>query len=490
MSKLIPLDEAARLLGVSVERLTEMRSNNEIFAYRDGSNWKFKMSELERVADEFGLSLAGESGNVLEDPGSAEEGSSFFLSESAKDLLNEEQSQISGLSGISDLDLSNELESSAKKDKFAEGESVELPEDSSADLFGNDGDESEFDFDLGDSSIESGGDSVEINLEESGILSKDELGNASGSKKSTDSSQDSIFDDDDELSFGSSSIKLASESSRKLAAAGTDSDVLNEQSDGSKSPSSTGKMLADQDDQSFAMSDEDLFEDDISIADGSVDESIELGSDFGESEELILDDSDSSSEVRLDAGESGINLAANESGIELMEDDSSLELGGSDIDALELPEDDDELIELESNDDNEFNLTPLADPLEEDESTGSQVIALEDSEIYADESAEALLDDDFAAQPAGLEDSFDQGFDGGLGDAAGFMPDSMTIPSGPAAVPEAPYSVWNVLSLATAAMLMLLGSMVAYEACQNMWMADEALSRRGVLSFFLKLTGG
>ena len=57
MSKLIPMDEAASILGMTVEQLTELRSNNEIFGYRDGSNWKFKMSELERVAGELGIKL-------------------------------------------------------------------------------------------------------------------------------------------------------------------------------------------------------------------------------------------------------------------------------------------------------------------------------------------------------------------------------------------------------------------------------------------------
>ena len=63
----------------------------------------------------------------------------------------------------------------------------------------------------------------------------------------------------------------------------------------------------------------------------------------------------------------------------------------------------------------DFNLTPLEDSMEEDESSGSQVIALEDSEIYADESAATILgeSDDFSAQPAMLDD--DGGFDAGMG---------------------------------------------------------------------------
>ena len=42
MAKLIKLEEAAELLGISAEQLTEMRSRNEVFGYRDGATWKFK----------------------------------------------------------------------------------------------------------------------------------------------------------------------------------------------------------------------------------------------------------------------------------------------------------------------------------------------------------------------------------------------------------------------------------------------------------------
>ena len=57
MAKLIQLEEAAKLLGMSAEDLTEMRSRNEIFGYRDGASWKFKYDEIERVAQEKGITL-------------------------------------------------------------------------------------------------------------------------------------------------------------------------------------------------------------------------------------------------------------------------------------------------------------------------------------------------------------------------------------------------------------------------------------------------
>ena len=68
MSNLIPMDEAARILGMTVEQVSELRSNNEIFGYKDGANWKFKMSELERVAGELGLTLnTSEAAKVADD---------------------------------------------------------------------------------------------------------------------------------------------------------------------------------------------------------------------------------------------------------------------------------------------------------------------------------------------------------------------------------------------------------------------------------------
>ncbi len=48
MSNLIPMEEAAKMLGVSPEDLAEARSRGEIHAYRDGKTWKFKLQEIER----------------------------------------------------------------------------------------------------------------------------------------------------------------------------------------------------------------------------------------------------------------------------------------------------------------------------------------------------------------------------------------------------------------------------------------------------------
>ena len=472
MSKLIPMDEAAELLGLSVERLTELRSNNEVFGYRDGSNWKFKMSELERVADELGITITG-AGDALSDSSIG-----FDLTDSAKSLIDEDCDSMSG--------------SSSSLSGFMD--SADYTEDSSVELFQTPlGDAAE---DGGDSGVDLDNDEG-ISLADSGRLkqgtSKDKGSSASGlnlgGSDILDSGED-VLGDDEQLSFGASSLRLASESSKKLQLEGG-SDILDEEPDKAKSPSDTGKMLGDDNDDDLLMSEEDLFSDDLSLADSaSFEDSVELDSDFDDSD-LVLDDSDSSTEITLEGNESGINLSANESGISLA--DEPLELGGSDIDALELPEDEDMIVledaagpdQAAMMQEDDFNLTPLEESMDEEDSSGSQVIALEDSEIYADDSEGSVLgEEEFEAQPAMLDDTMG-------GDLGGYDPmeGQMMVPVGAAALPEAPYSLAQVISLGLVTALLMTGSMVAYSLAQNMWMPSDQVVNSGVLNFFLKLTG-
>ena len=460
MSNLIPMDEAAKMLGMSVEQLTELRSNNEIFGYRDGSNWKFKLSELERVAQEMGISMAA--GDVIDEPLNESSGSGFDMTESSKDMIIDDDSSSGSLGEMAD--------------------SGEYIEDSSVELFQNPLSQQPG---SGDSSINLADDEDAITLDDSGRLEDD---TAKGEEIAA-SDKDVI--EDDELSFGSSSLKLASESSKKIAADSDDASVLDEDVEKGESASDTGKMMG-LEDEDLLMSEDDLFSDELSIADSSsFEDSADLSSDFVDSSDMVLEDSDSSTEIKLEANESGINLSANESGISLA--DEPLELGGSDIDSLELPEED-EMIVLEDAagpdeatlmQEDDFNLTPLEASLEDDESSGSQVIALEDSEIYADESEGTILgEEDFEAQPALIDDSMGAGFY----DEAGMMPGQMMAPAA-AALPEAPYTTWQVVSLGLVAALLLAGSMVAYNLCQNMWMPEDQIIGSSVLNFFLKLTG-
>lgn len=506
MSKLIPMEEAAQILGMTVDQLNELRSSNEIFGYRDGSNWKFKMSELERVAGEMDIELnitdAAKSADALSDSfgfdlsGDTNKDLAEADSEGADDLLLDADSSSGSL--IEELD----------SGEYIEDSSVELLQDSLGDdsLSLDDGEE----LSLADSGLLKEG--TAKNLDEAAADSGDLLLEDSGALKLEDSgdllaSDESVFDDEEELSFGSSSIKLASGSSKKLSDGADSANLLDDDapSDSKKSPSDTGKMLGGGDDDDLLLSEDDLFSDELSVADSaSFEDSAELSSDFEDSD-LILDDSDSSTEITLEANKSGINLAASESGINLA--DEPLELGGSDIDALELPEDDEMIVLDDAADsdaatlmqEDDFNLTPLEASMDDDDSSGSQVIALEDSEIYADESSATILGDseDFASEPAALlDDSFGGsgletgpvgGYDPGMQSGEMMMPGAAM--AAPAALPEAPYSLFQVLGLGLVASLLTMGGMVAYNLAQNMWLPQDQVIGSSVLNFFLRLTG-
>jgi hypothetical protein len=197
----------------------------------------------------------------------------------------------------------------------------------------------------------------------------------------------------------------------------------------------------------------------------------------------VLDDSDSSNKVSLEANDSGINLSPTDSGISLEE--QPLELGGSDIDSLELPDDEDAIslneaaesdapTELRAEDD--FNLTPSFDS-GEDESSGSQVIALEDSELFADDSAPTILSDsDVAQQPQLLTEESTEG---------------QPVYSGAVAVvPEIPLKIWEVCMLGLTALMTLLCFFVAFDLARHIWQGpeDRALTST-LMDFFVGRLG-
>ena len=52
--KFVDLKEAAKMIGVTSEELVDMRSRGDIFGYRDGASWKFKMEEVDKLMKERG----------------------------------------------------------------------------------------------------------------------------------------------------------------------------------------------------------------------------------------------------------------------------------------------------------------------------------------------------------------------------------------------------------------------------------------------------
>jgi len=116
--KLYTVEEAAQVLGMTVDELTAARERGEVYAYKDGGQWKFREDEVERVKAEredgaldFGLgddkgsgsdlSLALDSGLGLADDkssGAADSGKLASVFEDMDDLsLQVDEGSIKGI---------------------------------------------------------------------------------------------------------------------------------------------------------------------------------------------------------------------------------------------------------------------------------------------------------------------------------------------------------------------------------------------------------
>ncbi len=385
MAKLLEVHEAAAKLGISADALLEMRQRGDIFAIRDGGNFKFKEEEVERVISERGGGMGNElddliSPSLLDDDDSGDDMGSILVSEQ-------------------ELGVSGESASSTVIGKTADRSAAE----SDITLASESGISSSSDVQL----VKPGSD---LNLAGSDI--------------------------------GGSEISI-----------GTGSDLQLDSEGG------TGKAGSD-----------------ISIGSGKLDFATDSALDLGD-DDLVLGGSGIGSDVTLGGGDSGINLASPaDSGLSL--EDEPLDLMGSSVDAsFELGEDDDvislsneladpdEATQLKA--DEEFLLSPAGDLGGDDSDSGSQVIALEDSEAF-DENADTMLR---PAQPAlVVEDAGDDfvGMPAGVGTPMANMSPNYA----PAGVPEAPYSVWNVLGLMSCAFFLMLTGMLMTDLMRNMWAFD------------------
>ncbi len=448
MSNLIPLEQAAKMLGLAPERVVEMISKKQMYGYRDGNTWKFKAQEIERVADELGLEL----------PSLNDEDDEFSLSDSSinDDLILDDSS-----SDDEDFELSDDLDSVAPVAKSAKSapKKPAANDDSGVDL----------------------SDSSDLILQDSG----DDLKlDAKGKGKSKVSAKSAVGEEDDLLLFGDSSLELAAESSKKSKKPDSgvhDSDLLlSDDASGS-----TGKLLKAMKDRvgdskdEISLNEDELFDDDLKLGDSdSLEDSVDLGSDYEDSD-IVLDDSDSSSELVLESNERGISLSPNDSGIQLAD---SLQLGGSDIDELELPDDDmvslNEAVDSDAAtfmQEDDFNLTPFEDK-EADDASGSQVIALEDSDLFASDSESTLINDkDMEAQPQLVSEGLTP---------SGNVPAQVVIAS-----PELPFTLWQVLGLALTASILVIGLPVIFDTARNLWMPSDQVTHEGLLNTILSLTG-
>lgn len=445
--KLVELKEAATMLGMTPDELTDLRSRGEIHGYRDGSSWKFKIEEIERVAEELDINLTRGSGVDL--PAAAD------LNDDMDDLFaDEDDDSVDDADSIlvSEEELGHSTGASTiigkKAGESGEDSDIQIsePEDSEIGLAPAESDLQLAAEDSGPSPSGVGEKSSDVELDEAALgsdldLVASDIGSAAG----------------DDLGTRSSANDLQSD---------TGSDLTLDADDDLELSVDSSLSLGTGSDDELGMGDSDV-ELDVDQAD----DVLELGA------------SGIDSDVTLGATDSGINLSPTDSGLSL---EDPLDLGGSSVEQLELPEDEDIIsLDEEIGDpdaatqlkaDDEFLLTPVEE-MPEDESSGSQVIALEDSDVYADADAQTMLGanqlqpaEQPGAAPLVAEDADMLGAGAtGIGGAGGVTAQPMTQQVVPTEqLPEASYSIWNVLSLMLVLVILGLTGMFMYDVVKNL----------------------
>lgn len=523
--KFVSFDDVIEKLGITAERLHELREEGQLRAYRDGKSWKFRTDEIQGMVeggvpdapppsdiglvspadlvaaapidstddDDFELSLVDDDGPSA--AGSASEGSDPDLEPGLDDtdaVPGESELEVAGLDDTvttdsSDIALDLELPEPGPSDSILLSEATlgESVSGSPSTIIGKDklgADDADLELALDDdvtaeksdvklSPASGASDVLSSGVVGSGVL--DDLESASGGT--------SAFKDLEELE-----IDLSAESSRILSP-----EEVAEAKSAAKSAS--GKP-----EKSAASSDLEL--DDLELADdgGSTDAPVleveggkdsDSGIDLAGDSDLILADA-GGSDLTLDSGDSGINLISPaDSGLAL--DDIPLEMGGSAIlSSLSLEGSDPEIslfgadagsdtgsgdepiAELQTDDD--FQLTPLSEGATEDGDSSSQVIALDaDMEDFSDGAA-VLEEDDFVEEDGDV-------LSGDFAEAPAGDLEMGYAPVAAAAVAGTPYSTLNIVGLGCSAVLLLFAGTMMLDMMRNIWSWNETYSLNSAL---------
>jgi excisionase family DNA binding protein len=375
MSKLIELKDAANLLGVTPEQLVEMRNRNEISGYRDGTTWKFKESEVERVAAQRQEAAAAEESSIQLD----------------RHPLGEKGSSIDA-----DLDDLVDVHLEEGKESVVNDDLLDLDPTASSTVIGKKGKEKE---------------KASLSNAEFAENIDDLLAGASGLElkgetSSVDLDQPPTSKGKPAKTGGMSDLRLAADSALQ-----SDVDILGGSPlEGSGATGELGKNKDNGPDDILLDSGPDL------ALSGD-----ELEYSTGSSEELLLEPSASdiklaasdtgvdlhgTADVTLDSSDSGINLGSpGDSGISLEQTPPEIVIGGE---SLELGEADllgDDLADLDDATDlqsaQDFLLEPVRGDMSDESDSGSQVIALDSEEFDASDATTADARPDFVEDEGG-----------------------------------------------------------------------------------------
>jgi excisionase family DNA binding protein len=403
----VSLDEAAKQLGISPDRLVEMRSQGQLRGFRDGASWKFPVDEIKRLQDS-GLSGIGSDVGLGEEAG----GSDVAL--------------IARQGGGSDV----EVVASSRSDS-----GLEVVEDGGSGML-----------ELAAEVKEGSTGPVIVGAED--LQSAEEGGTGpelSGLSQKGDSDVDVLGD----------------------------LDLINEEKGG------TGDIIRGDSDPDLALSD--INSDDDALSD---DDDLVIADD---DDDLVL--AGGGSDISI-AGDSGINLMSpSDSGLSL--ESEPLDLAGSSISALDLGGDDSlspaaggsgsgSLVDFQA--DEEFQLSPSGVGLEADDDSGSQVIEVEDSSAFVGDvdfndqsygggevvAGEGMLDDSglMAEDALVAEDAL-------AGEEMGIQTGGRPGMGGAPIAYETPFTVWQVVVLASILVLMSLCGMLMTDLMRNLWTYSE-----------------
>jgi excisionase family DNA binding protein len=555
--KFIKLEEAVNRLGISSERLNQLREQGEIRAYRDGSSWKFRTDEIEKLVADGLPEPAPPSDIGLVD---------------VDELVDAEPLAASSLDDEDELTLADDvLELSSGSDLTLGSSNLELVGSDIGEGDIGEGDIGEGDIgggDLDDTvpaddvSID-GGDLVLDDLvhdeteqlsarSDSILLSEEQLGESATGSASTIIGKSELEDADLELATEDTSVsdsdrpmgsdvRLARQSSAShvLSSSPADSDDVLDQEEDSKAirafedldeleidlaaessrilnPKDVAQVKATADELISAKqkTDSDLQLNDLELAisdsgmvegggedtgaaelsslepDSTTGSSIAAGeaNEGGNSDiELASGDSDfvlsesGGSDLSLGSADSGINLVdPSDSGLAL--DDIPLEMGGSAIlDSLSLggegsdPElslvggdsniaAGDSFAELQTDDD--FQLTPMGEGEADADDSSSQVIALDEGidDLDGEVMEEGVVRDDF------LDDDDEAMVLTEEEEATSF--DSQPVSISATASPG-DFTVWNIVSLGTCVLLLILGGTMMLDMIRSIWSWDQ-----------------
>lgn len=474
--KFVSLDEAAAQLGITKDRLNELREDGKVRAYRDGASWKFRADDVEKLASEglppdasssdLSLSLESEPAESAM-PSSIELEDITLGSDIELDLADEEPTAANP--AASDLSLDDldeptlpvegqgdvlELDTGEEIDEFSDsillsetelGESTDRPPST---IIGKAEMAADLDLDLGPSDAEASRMS-DVRLAEPSTSNVFSSGVGDAVLDTEPPSLSDNFGDLAELE-----IDLEAESSRILSP----EDVDKAQKAASKAKAEA--TAAEMSDLELAASDSSPGEvleglsgkSDIALAGLSA---LEL-----EGDDDVLGDG---SDITLSSESSGINIISpSDSGLALDEVPLAMGSGSPLASGLDLGPTSDADVGLEplevaeEGGEEPFALTPFGEEGVEEEEDSSQVIPLD--EVSEDEGG--LLG---APRTVGVES---------LGDEFAVLPTSGMMPAGES-VAEVAFPGWVVGLMSVSMLMLVMCGMMVFDLLRNIWSWDQ-----------------